>query len=660
MAPIELNTRIRRASWGGVVVLGAALGMGPVLSPNFLDEAARVRHELPVVTFDLPSRTPAGAATSFTPSDDGPEAGATLGLRLAETVTDPDDTRDAVADEAGLWVATGGGLLRVPFDDALPTRWWTTADGLPDHRLTAIEAVPGGLAVGTEAGGVLMLDVTTGEPSVVASASVGDARVSDLLYADDALFVATWGEGIWMSDGSTEALTFRPVGPKTGMQSRRVTSVAWLDGELLAGTAGAGLWVRGTNGKARRFVARGGLAGDFVVDLVRRDDAVWIAAPGGVSRYRRGVLQTWLPGDRTPAGMTRALGADGSLALSGGRVGRFGSTDTSALPPNPDGLGPWNGVPVPEVRWIVDGGGRRWAGTDRGLVVERDGGWMWVIHEGPGSNDITTAAVHRGSLLVGTFDRGAWRDGRALPLSNAEVNDALIDDDGVAWIATSGGLARATGDAIPDVRLFGRVHGLTNLHVGAVTRSGDALWVGTAAGVQRFEGGSFGAPADDRVAHVYDLAPEGEHVVAGTLEGLWSVRPSGATPFRYETGELPDNWVNGVAVAPDGRLWAGTYDAGLAVRDGSGGWTWLLEGDSVSNGWVNPGALLALPDNTVLVGTMGGGLLRVGVGGEIERWTMADGLAGDDVTAIAVEGDVVWVGTRSGLSRLEMSRDRAS
>lgn len=694
----RISSWVRHASWGGVATLGAALGISLALSPNF-SEVARVRHELPTVTLGLTDRgseLPEGAARSHP----GAPQVVLLDLRLEETWTDPDDVRDAIADETGLWAASSGGLLRVPFADDEPTQWWTTADGLPDHRLTAIEQVPGGLALGTEGGGILMVDVTTGHPVVVEYTKVGDARISDLMFADDALFAATWGEGIWMSDGTDEALSFVAVGPKTGMQSRRVTSIAWSEGELFAGTAGAGLWVKGTSGKSRRFVQRGGLAGDFVVDLVERDGAVWIATPGGLSRYRRGLIATWAPGQDCPPGMPRALGADGSLAISGGRIGRFGSPASVPLPASPDGLGPWNGVPRTEIRWIVRADGRRWVGTDRGIAVEEADRWRWIVHDGPGSNDITTAALHHGSLLVGTFDRGAWRDGEALPLGNAEVNDALIDRDGVAWIATSRGLARV-GDR---VRTFGAIHGLTSDHVGAVATDRDGfVWVGTSAGVQQFDGGSFGAPLGGtdapKVGHVYDLVTAEGEILAGTLEGLWSVRRGGATGFRYESGELPDSWVNGVARGPDGRLWVGTYDAGLAMRETDGSWSWLVEGEDLSCGWVNPGAIAALPDGSVLVGTMGGGLLRVDASGELERWTMADGLAGDDVTTIAVEdgcadrapdgsgvaaarpttdpgtdgpeptdavgspdcrNGTIWVGTRSGLTRLEVSRDQSS
>jgi ligand-binding sensor domain-containing protein len=648
---------IGRIAWGGVLILGAASGICSALLPNI----ERVRHELPVAQLMTPDRVGGHTADNAgpTPYDEVDVRVQLADLSLVATITDPDDTRGAVADEDGLWVATGGGLLRVPFEDPTASRWWTTADGLPDHRLTAIEAVPGGLAVGTEAGAVLMVTVESGAPEVIQYAPVAEARVSGLLYADEALYVATWGEGVWMSDGTDEELTFREVGPKTGMRSRQVTSIAWLDGELVAGTAGAGLWVRGASGRSRRYVAKGGLAGDFVLDVARRGDAVLVATPTGMSRYRAGKLATWKPGDSTPPGSPRAVGEDGSVSVAGGRVGRFGTVGTTSLPRSPDGLGPWNGVPVPEIRWFVRADDRLWAGTDRGLLVEQDDGWRWITHPGTGSNDVTVVAARDGSMLVGTFDRGAWWDGSALSLGNAEINDAFIDAAGVAWLATSGGLAKVEGDGA--VRTYGALHGLDSEHVTAVRGGQGGLYVGTSAGVQRFEGGGFapqlGGSNADRVSHVYCLALDGEEVFAGTLDGLWSLRRGGGTLFRYETGELPDNWINGLAVGPDGRLWAGTYDEGLAIRDVTDTWGWLREGEGVSSGWVNPSALAALPDGTVLAGTMGGGLLRVAPGGEIDRWTMADGLAGDDVTSVSVDGDVVWIGTRSGLSKLEMEWD---
>ena len=664
-----------RAMWGGVVVLGAASAVGSMLLPNLLSETARWKHEAPVVRLSAPDRTP-GTPTA------GPPEGRTdelvdillpeLDVHLAATLTDPDDTRAAVAGAQALWVATGGGLLRVPYADPTRAVHWTTADGLSDHRLTAIAGNDGGLVVGTEAGAVVWLDPAAaldglGAPRVTSIAQVSDARISDLLVDGADLYVATWGEGIFVGDIADPRL-FRPVGPSNGLKSRRVTSLAMLDGELLAGTAGGGVWVRSRDGKARRYVAKGGIAGDFVLDLVVHQGKAVAATTGGLSRYRRGSWQTDRSWDgEVPAGVIRAVAVapEGGLVMSasGGRLGRFGSSEAVAIPAPPDGLGPWNGVPRPEVRWLLAGGGTLFAGTERGLLRQRDDGeWTWLTHPGPGSNDITSLHARDGALLVGTFDRGAWiRDAAlqqwsALAMPSAEVNGVMLDEAGRPWAATSSGLVRVDEAG---ARSWTSMHGLGSAHVTAARPDDGGLLVATSQGVQRFDrvgfSRAYGLDAGgEGPTHVYDVATHGRSIWIGTLEGLWHVdREDGVTHrYRYASGDLPDDWINAVAVGADGTVWAGTYDHGIAHRSPGEPWRSFSEPDALPCGWVNPGAMAALPDGSILVGTLGGGLLRVGVGGLIDQWTMRDGLAGDDVTSVSVDGSTVHVGTRSGISRL--------
>jgi len=647
-----------------------------MLLPNLLSEHQRWKHEAPVVVLVDPDRTsasPTPAASEYELAD-RPDVLPSIDVHLAATETDPDDTRAAVAGEDALWVATGGGLLRVPYADPEGAVHWTTADGLRDHRLTALAGDDSLLVAGTEAGTVLWLDPTaaldgTGAPRVTAYADVAKARISALQVDGGALYVGTHGEGIFVGDVADPRL-FRPVGPAHGMRSRRITSLAMLDDELFAGTAGAGVWVRSADGKSRRYVAKGGLAGDFVLDLTVHDGRIVAATTGGISRYRRGSWQT----DRSfegkvPAGIVRAVGVDEggvlTLSVSGGRVGRYGSGTAGALPPLADGLSPWHGAPRAEVRWMTVGGDRLFAGTERGLLQRRDGVWQWLLHSGPGNNDITSVAAAAGTVLVGTFDRGAWiRDPAfsswaALPVPYGEVNGVHLDDGGRPWTATSAGLVRLDEEG---PRSFTTLHGLKSDHVAAVRGADAGLWVGSTGGLQRFDGvgftGPLGVTEDGGPSHIYDVAADGDDVWVGTLEGLWHVESSDAgtttSRFRYATGELPDDWINAVAVGADGTVWAGTYDHGLAYRSPGGPWRRLAEPDDLPCGWVNPGAMASLPDGSVLVGTLGGGLLRVGTGGLIDHWTMTDGLAGDDVTSVAVDGETVHVGTRSGLSRLEI------
>lgn len=651
-----------RNAWGGALVLGAASAIWLMSLPNFTSmglEWARWGHEAPVIIATGPDRdseTPEPA----TPAVTAEPASAPLSLTLTGTLTDPDDTRDAVQVDGLLWVATGGGLLRFDADSPELDRWWTTEHGLPDHRLTSIARYGDGLALGTEGGSVITLAMPKGDIVAVRTVDrISDSRVSDLISEDDLLWVATWGEGVFSGvPGNPKG--FRELGPSRGMRARQITGIARLDGELVAGTAGAGLWVRQDAGPTQLYVAKGGLISDFVLDVERIGQRVLVAGPGGVSRYRNGIIETLKGGDRVPTGVIRAIGADGhgaDLALTGGRLGRFGSTDSEALPTHPDGLGPWHGVPLPEVRWIARLGGRTVAGTARGLLHREGDELEWRTHGGPGSNDLTSVSAEDGAVLVGTFDGGAWLttgdrgSWDALPAPSGEINDVALKD-GVAWLGTSRGLAR-----IQDGRLrsWGAIQGLHNEHVGALAAHADGLLVGTSAGVQLFDGAGFeplGGESAVAMRNVYSLATTGDGAWVGTLEGVWALRDSSASRFRYETGELPDSWVNAVAVGTEGRLWAGTYDRGVATRAPDGSWSSLTEDNGLPCGWVNPGAMLALHDGTTLVGTMGGGLMRLDPTGVIDHWTARDGLAGDDVTGLSLDGDRIWIATRSGLSTL--------
>lgn len=692
--PKHTKTRVgwARFAWGSALILGAASGMVPALFPNIFSELLSVAdgwdrwgHEAPVVV----ATTVGAASASPEPATPAPETGETSAprpMRLLATLTDPDDTRAAVAIDGVLWVATGGGLLRVDPEDPDGDRWWTTADGLPDHRLTAIARYGDGLALGTEGGLVVTLALPDEDGAQDADVDerpldgrtvderpldvrtvdhVADARISDLHGEDELLWVATWGEGAFSGVPGTPK-AFAELGPSRGLRARQLTGIARLDGELVAGTAGAGLWVRDDSGRSQLYVSKGGLISDFVLDVERVGDRVLVAGPGGMSRYAKGVIQTFPGGDRVPAGVVRAIG-DGNrpaLAVAGGRLGRWGTADTEALPGSPDGLGPWHGVASAEVRWVRTVGAHQVAGTARGLLLrrtDRPEALAWRTHGGPGNNDLTSVDAAGETLLVGSFDGGAWRrsDGTwsALSAPTGEINDVALQD-GDAWLATSRGLARVSPGG--RLRTWGYAQGLASEHVSALTVAGDTLLVGTTAGAARFDGvgfAPFGAGLEHGPRNVYSVAARGDEVWVGTLEGAWRFT-EGATPaparVRYETGELPDSWVNAVALAPDGRLWVGTYDHGLATVGPDGRWSSLTEGDDLPCGWVNPDALVALDDGTALVGTLGGGLLRVDPTGAIDRWTAADGLAGDDVTGLAVDGDSVWVATRSGLSHLHL------
>ena len=177
----------------------------------------------------------------------------------------------------------------------------------------------------------------------------------------------------------------------------------------------------------------------------------------------------------------------------------------------------------------------------------------------------------------------------------------------------------------PDLPLTQLVHtawqvedGLPQNTVKAVTQTQDGyLWMGTQAGLVRFDGVSFRA---------YD---------------------------RSNTPGLGSDHIVTLLETRNGDLWIGTDGGGLTRKRGQQFKTFTTEhGLSSDVVW----ALHEDRDGRLWVGTLGGGLNRL----EDETFTpitTEDGLPGDDVLAIREDaaGDL-WVGTQAGLIRLHDGR----
>jgi signal transduction histidine kinase/ligand-binding sensor domain-containing protein len=143
------------------------------------------------------------------------------------------------------------------------------------------------------------------------------------------------------------------------------------------------------------------------------------------------------------------------------------------------------------------------------------------------------------------------------------------------------------------------------------------LWVGTQAGLARFDGVRF---------TVFD---------------------------HTNTAVLSDDYISDLVEDRDGTLWIATVNGGLAsFRDGVFSHFGAIGSRS---GW----SLAADSDGSVWIGGVGG-LKHVGNGKVIKVYTTADGLSADKVGQIAVGRDrSVWFGTPAGLDRLANGRIQA-
>lgn len=267
----------------------------------------------------------------------------------------------------------------------------------------------------------------------------------------------------------------------------------------------------------------------------------------------------------------------------------------------------------------------------RSLAIESGSDRLWVgTSVGVVEVGLSTSKMHN------TFTR---KDG----LANEYVFAIWIDSDGHKWFGTNaGGMSRyRTGEW----KVLFPLHGLADYWVYSFAQQGDYLWVGTWAGVSQ--------------------------VNLKTLE------------FTNYVKELVNEWVYGIAIDAQQRIWFGT-EGGISMYDGTSWKHWthddglgaantrnlpfsgntglgtrtrhdlsvLVDGGET----YNPNyvfAVHAAPDGAIWAGTWGGGVARFD-GKTWRNFTADDGLAGNIVYSIAQDtSGAMWFGTNHGLSRFD-------
>ncbi|HEY0784954.1 MAG TPA: two-component regulator propeller domain-containing protein [Acidobacteriaceae bacterium] len=265
---------------------------------------------------------------------------------------------------------------------------------------------------------------------------------------------------------------------------------------------------------------------------------------------------------------------------------------------------------------------------------------------------------------LGAYGQQSWQSDTGLPQST--VRAIVQTRDGYLWVGTEAGLARYDG---VEFRVFdsGNTPGLASDSISGLSEDRDgALWIGTAQGVACYREGAF------TFYGTSDGLPSA--TVLGTYRtrdgGVLVMTPAGAAAFRGRRWQaLPGTERLGMTaevslVAEDGRgrMWmAGPAGAAAVVREGAGGAVAGLE-------LVGSIEALAVDAEGALWVGGAGGLLRVGedgrgasqigaarqasAGGAARgRGGARDGLPAAEVTSLlAAPGGGMWIGTAKGLA----------
>jgi ligand-binding sensor domain-containing protein len=459
--------------------------------------------------------------------------------------------------------------------------------------------------------------------------------------------------GVLVFDGRAIA------GLSDSLAAEHVTALAGTEGDLWVGTLANGVW-HSHAGQLDHFNAPDELPDRQVLSLASQGDALWVGTPLGVAEYRSGKRTRILASGY----FARALDVDGDIL-------RIGTEDEGVfeLPlagvsrsRGTDSADPLAGT-VERVRSLKSD---VFALTSKGLFTRHGTGWNPAVFNPDAiladRNIAALAPDESGRLWVGYFDRGLDIVAGSLDrVTHREdehvfcVNRIVASPDQLrVAVATANGLVMF--DPAGTVRqILGREQGLIADHVTDVAFSGHTMIAATPAGV------SFIAPDGIRSIyafqglvnnHVYAIAADDRRLFAGTLGGLSIIEDGiGRTSYTTANSGLRHNWITALQKV-DSEWFVGTYGAGVMMLEArsSGTGEWHTFPDLPKGLVVNPNAL-AVSSTRVYAGSLGDGLYvyeRVQ-----KRWTRAVvGLPSLKVTALAVKGGALYVGTDNGLVRI--------
>ncbi|GAB6197023.1 two-component regulator propeller domain-containing protein [Lysobacter xanthus] len=274
----------------------------------------------------------------------------------------------------------------------------------------------------------------------------------------------------------------------------------------------------------------------------------------------------------------------------------------------------------------------------------------------PGLGDDSVRAVHvgpTGDLWAGSARGGIvrWHGGHWQSRGRVSglVTDLLEEPGGRLWIATArGGVVRMDPDGARHVVDASR--GLPSDTVNALARDARGrVWVATSGGLAKVTGdraspvSASGLPPGP----VFALAsrPDGR-VLAATEHGALVGGDDGFAPLHPG---LSAQTATRLWLDPDGIVWVGTNNAGLARVDGDR-IEWLDARHGLPNNRVL--ALRRDREGSLWVGT-NGGLARIR-STPIHTYTRQGGLADDFIRAtLATRDGSIWIGGGQGLDRID-------
>ena len=298
----------------------------------------------------------------------------------------------------------------------------------------------------------------------------------------------------------------------------------------------------------------------------------------------------------------------------------------------------------------------------------------------PGTHALALYLDSEGLLWIGTRGTGVvsyndqvWKNYTQQSGLADNVVHAIAQDSKGMWFGTkNNGVSFYDGQTW---RSYQSDSGLANNFVRAIAIEREKVWFATAAGVSLLDTrenkwskyttrGEYelivgewqlkrpyaiieGLPLNE----IWDLklTANGELWI-GTYNGLAKFNNVNWNSYRPPEYPMSDNEIKCLAVDSDGGLWVGTHTGGLIYFLNDEWTTYSLE-DGLAHSEVTA---ITITTNSVWVGTNGGGISRFDKKNSWTNYTTKDGLSSNFVASLTSSGSRIWAGFYGpGISRFE-------
>jgi ligand-binding sensor domain-containing protein/signal transduction histidine kinase len=464
-------------------------------------------------------------------------------------------------------------------------------------------------------------------------------------------------DGVARFDGQR----FVPFGLQEGLHSGPVKT-------LFGDTSGT-LWIGGAAGGLTR-----GLGGHFLpvtnvppgAVLALAEDQqhrIWIGTDSGLAIWQAGALQSPAFLQQFENKSVTALTADpqgnmwmgvksfGLFKIKDSQVAKISDHSYESLLQNPHCL-------------LADQQGRLWVGAadEYVLCLDKERWRLQRIHPHQGKPFVAALAqtpdgtVWAASVGEGLFQfkNGAVQAVNAQSgLSDNLAESLLVDQQGILWVGTHGGLNRLRAQTVLSFGAreglgYGAVQGLAELGKGVI-------WAGKPNdGIYRWEGRGFRKLSNMGLSLAGPqvnalLCPHDGSCWVAAERGLLHFADPAQNSSSAELVPFTDG-VNIIALANDteGALWVGTRDGRLWRR-------WQEHWFTQAGPWLDHPitAIVQDRDRSMLIGTSGAGLYRLR-NSQVVHYGKPQGLLSELIRTLYLDGTgSLWIGTEGGgLSRL--------